>query len=140
MDLITLSALFGIGGKLIDKLFPDPEQKAKAQFELFRLQQAGDLKQLEADLQLALGQLRVNEAEAASPDWFRAGWRPAVGWTCALGLAYQFLLRPLLTFALALAEKPMTLPSLELDTLMTLLFGMLGLGAYRTVEKLKGFR
>lgn len=130
-------ALLPVVEKVIDKIFPDKEAADKAKLEMFRMQQQGELKQLEADVQLALGQMKVNEAEATA-GFFRGGWRPAVGWVCASGLAYQFLIRPLLTFILTLNGTPQELPGLEMDTLLTLLLGMLGLGAYRTAEKVKG--
>lgn len=139
MNPLLLGGIFNLADKVFDKLFPDPEQKAKAQYELMKLQQDGAFRQLEADLQMSLGQMDINKAEAASTDPFRGGWRPFIGWVCGFGLAYQFLARPLLTFVLQVAEtKVQVLPSLELDTLMTLLFGLLGLGAMRTVEKING--
>lgn len=138
MNPFIVGGIFDLAGKVFDKLFPNPEEKAKAQLELFKLQQEGAFKQLEADLALSMGQMEINKAEAESPDFFRGGWRPFIGWVCGLGLFYQFLLRPILTFILMVAEtKVQTLPTLELETLMTLLFGILGLGAYRTIEKIK---
>lgn len=141
MNPLLVGGIFDLAGKVFDKLFPNPEEKAKAQLELFKLQQEGAFKELEANLQLAQGQMDINKAEAESPDFFRGGWRPFIGWVCGWGLAYQFLIRPVLTFILMVAEtKVQTLPTLELDTLMTLLFGLLGLGTLRTVEKLKSIK
>lgn len=138
MNPLLVGGIFSLAEKVFDKLFPNPEEKAKAQLELFKLQQEGAFKELEAELQMSKGQMEINKAEAESTDTFRGGWRPFVGWVCGLGLFYQFILRPLLTFVLMVAEaKVQTLPALELETLMTLLFGMLGLGAYRTIEKIK---
>jgi len=116
--------------KVIDKVIPDPQAKAQMQLELLRLQQSGELAQM-------TGQMEINKVEAASPDLFRGGWRPFIGWICGAGLAYQFLLRPLLGWASAVRGWPAP-PTLEMDTLLTLLLGMLGLGAYRTAEKLRG--
>lgn len=141
MNPLLVGGIFDLAGKVFDKLFPNPEDKAKAQLELFKLQQEGAFRELEANLQLAQGQMDINKAEAESPDFFRGGWRPFIGWVCGCGLAYQFLLRPILTFILMVAEaKVQSLPTLELDTLMTLLFGLLGLGTLRTVEKLKSIK
>jgi hypothetical protein len=70
MDPITLSSIFAIGGKLIDKLFPDPEQKAKAQFELLRMQQSGEL-------DLVRTQLSAIIAEAQSNDPWTSRARPS---------------------------------------------------------------
>lgn len=128
-----LDPILTLGSQLIDRLWPNPEDKAKAQLELLTLQQTGALKQLDADLQLALAQSQTNTTEASSQNPFISGWRPFVGWVCGVGLLYQLLLRPLL-----IGFSSHDFPPLELDTLMTLLFGLLGLGAYRTAEKLKG--
>lgn len=138
MNPLLLDGLFGLAGKVFDKIFPNPQQAAEAKLKLFEMQQSGELKVLEAETQLALGQLKVNEVEAVSDSLFKSGWRPAVGWTCVLGLFYQFVIHPFATFFLAWYEVKAVLPILNMDTLMTLLFGLLGLGAYRTAEKLKG--
>jgi hypothetical protein len=116
--------------KVIDKIIPDPQAKAQMQLELIRLQQSGELAQM-------TGQMEINKAEAASPDLFRGGWRPFIGWICGAGLLYQFLLRPLLGWLSSINGWAVP-PPLEMDTLLTLLLGMLGLGAYRTAEKVKG--
>ena len=125
------------GLKILDRVLPDPTQKAAAQLELLKLQQQGEFKMLEADLQLALSQTKINEVEAASPDAFKSGWRPAAGWVCVLGLLYQFLLQPLLAWGSTMQGYAAP-PVLQLGDLYGLLFGMLGLGAYRSVERVKG--
>lgn len=138
MNPILLTGIFDVGTKLIERLFPNPEEKDKARLALLQLQQDGELKQLEAEVSLALAQIGVNKAEAESTDPFRGGWRPFIGWVCGFGLAFQFVVRPLANWTVAINGYNTFLPGLELETLMTLLFGMLGLGAYRTVEKTKG--
>lgn len=137
MNPLLVGGIFDIAGKVFDRLFPDPEQKAAAQLELIKLQQQGAFKELDASLQLAQGQLDINKVEAASDSLFKSGWRPFVGWTCGGGLFYQLMARPLLGWVAANLWQWSPPPSLEMETLMTLLFGLLGLGAYRTVEKLK---
>lgn len=132
-----ITALLGIGAQLIEKLIPDPKAKDEAKLKLLELQQTGALAQLSADVELAKAQLDVNRVDAAAPDLFRAGWRPFIGWVCGFGLAFQFVIRPLANWTIAISGYTTFLPSLELETLMTLLFGMLGLGAYRTYEKTK---
>lgn len=140
MNPLAITALFDIGGKLIEKLFPDPQKAAEAKLKMFELQQAGEFKQLEADVQLALAQIDVNKEEAKG-DLFRAGWRPFIGWVCGGALAYQFILRPILPWlSINLGFEVTLMPALETETLMTLLFGMLGLGAYRSYEKVNGFK
>jgi hypothetical protein len=138
MNPLLLGGLFDIAGKVFDKIFPDPKQAAEAKLKMFELQQAGELKVLEAETALATGQMKINEIEAGSDSIFKSGWRPAVGWICVFGLFYQFVFLPFATFTLTLYEVKAVMPAMDLNTLMTLLFGLLGLGGYRTIEKLKG--
>lgn len=132
-----LGGLLDAGLRIIERVIPDPQAKAAAQLELLKLQQAGEFRQLEADLQLALAQTEINKVEAAAPDVFRGGWRPAAGWVCVAGLAYQFLFQPLAAWSGGIQGWPPP-PVLDLGDLYGLLFGMLGLGAYRSFEKTKG--
>lgn len=129
-------ALLPIVTSVLDRVIPDPVAAADAKLKALELAQRGELAALDAETKLALGQLEVNKVEAGG-DLFRGGWRPAVGWTCAGGLFYQLLARPVLGWVAVNAWGWSTPPALEMDTLLTLLFGMLGLGAYRTVEKIK---
>ena len=119
--------MFGIddavaaGLKVLDKFVPDPN--AKAQFE--------------ADLRTSLQQWdqqqsATNTAEASNPNLFVSGWRPAIGWVGAMGLAYQYLVRPL-----AVGAGWHDLPTLD-GSLNELVFAMLGFGGLRTYEKVKG--
>lgn len=133
LELIT-GPLF----KIIDKLVPDPAAKAAMQLQMLTLQQNGEFKDIEAQLQMAQGQIDTNKIEAGSTSFFRGGWRPFIGWICGTALGVQFLVAPLFTWIAALWGHPVVFPSLDMGTLMTLLTGMLGLGALRTVEKTKG--
>ena len=119
-------------GKVLDRVIPDKGAAAEAKLKLLELQQSGELARLTAETELAKGQLEINKVEAASGNLFVAGWRPSVGWVCSLALVYQFFLRPaLITFG-----KPA--PDLAMGDLVTILLGLLGLGAMRTTEKIKG--
>lgn len=129
--------LLSIGGKILDKVLPDQGARDAAKLALFNAQQSGELKVLEAEAQVALGQIEVNKAEAASDSVFKGGWRPACGWVGALGLAYQFLIQPLLAWLSGPLGIPVP-PQIELGDLMTLLAGMLGLSGFRTYERVKG--
>jgi hypothetical protein len=130
-DLITA------GLAILDKLIPDPVARQAAKVKLLELEQQGKLAELQAELQLATGQLEVNKIEAASTDRFVAGWRPAVGWVCVAGLTYQYLGQPLLTWLSGWGQIPAP-PTLAMGDLMVLLTGMLGLGGLRSLEKVKG--
>ena len=131
MALDPISNVAQAAEKIISLFKADPSIKATAEASM-------DEERLKGQIQQVLGQLEVNKAEASNPNWFVAGWRPAVGWTCAAGLASQFLVGPMATWIAALAGHAITYPSLDMGTLLTLLMGMLGLGAMRTSEKLKG--
>lgn len=136
IPIALLPSILEIGGRVLDKVFPDPEQRAKAQLELMKLDQEGQFKELDAQLQVSLAQAKINEADAASQNPFQAGWRPAAGWVCVAGLAYQFIVCPLLPWALTVCgvhDVP-PLPGLD-DILFELILGMLGLGGLRTAEK-----
>lgn len=87
---------------------------------------------------IVMAQVALNAEEAKSPSFFVSGWRPATGWVCLGGLSYQVIARPLIQSIIILWLPEYHMVSLEMDTLLTLLFGMLGLGGYRTFEKYKG--
>jgi len=125
-------------GKILDKVFPDPAAKAAAQLEVLKLQQQGEFKQLDAELQNNLARNEVNKIEAADPSLFKSGWRPAVGWVGVFGLAYMVVLRPILPWLIiTLGGTAVELPPIETNEIVALLSGILGLGGYRTIEKIR---
>jgi hypothetical protein len=127
---MDLTGVFGFLNTLVTRTIPDPTLKEQLRQELAQAQ-------LAADTDLAKAQAAINQTEAANPNLFVSGWRPFVGWVCGLGLAYAFLIKPI---ASPLIQKWSGVPmeALDVGTLLTLLFGMLGLGGMRTVEKLSG--
>ncbi|WP_198576382.1 holin family protein [Caulobacter hibisci] len=132
-----IASVLDVGMKVLDRVLPDQQAKAAAQLELMKLAQQGELASLSAETDLARGQLAVNEAEARNPSLFVSGWRPFIGWVGGAGLAYTYLLRPILNpWVTKWTGVPME--ALDLGELMVLLTGMLGLGGLRTVERLKG--
>lgn len=133
-----LAALIPSIVQVLGKVLPDPKAASDAKLKLLELAQQGELAQLDADMKLAIGQLEINKAEAQSGSLFIGGWRPAVGWVCVFGLAYQFLAYPILAWAGANIAGWSAPPDLDMSTLITLLGGLLGLGGLRTVEKLSG--
>ncbi|ACO79369.1 hypothetical protein AvCA_32070 [Azotobacter vinelandii CA] len=134
--LPAATALLPTISGLLDRVIPDPQDKAQAQAELLRLQQDGVFRELDAALQSGLAQAKINEIEAQSQSAFKSGWRPLAGYVCVGGLAYEFLLRPLLPWVLTVSgvQGVPPLPSLD-DVLFELLFGVLGLGTLRTLER-----
>ena len=131
--MIPVLSILEIGAKLLDKVIPDKDAREKAQAEL--LKAASD-----QDFQLSLAQIRVNEEEAKSDNIFKSGWRPAIGWICVFGLAYNFVIYNLLLWLVATFSLNITPPALMSDILMELVFAMLGLGSLRTFEKVKGIK
>ena len=77
-------------------------------------------------------QAQINEQEAKHRTIFVAGWRPFIGGVCGFALAYNFVLRDLLVWYVGVESAP---PALQMEHLMTVLMGMLGLGGMRTFEK-----
>ena len=127
-----IQALIGPVTGLLDKFIEDKDQKNKLAHELATM----------ADRhaqELAKGQLDINKAEASHRSIFVAGWRPFVGWTCGVALAWHFVLAPFIIFGSAYAgiELP-ALPQFDMSSLLTVLMGMLGLGGLRSFEKYQG--
>ena len=117
---------------LLDKFIEDKDQKAQLAHELATM----------ADRhaqELAIAQIEVNKAEAASGSIFKGGWRPFIGWVCGSAFAYHFVLQPVIVFVvLAVGVDLPPLPEFDMTSLMTVLMGMLGLGGLRTYEKKQG--
>lgn len=125
-------------GNLLDRIFPDPKTAADAKLEVMKLAQSGELAHLNAEVQLATGQTEVNKAEAANGSLFVSGWRPFVGWTCGAAFAFKFIGGPAAFVLSQWLGHPITLPVFDFTEMSTILMGMLGLGAMRSVEKIKG--
>ena len=127
-----LQALIGPVTGLLDKFIEDKDQKAKLAHEIATMSEKHTQEAL-------LAQLEINKAEAQSGSLFKGGWRPAVGWVCAIAFLYHFILKDLIIFVCAVAGITMPdLPSFDMGTLLTVLGGMLGIGGLRTYEKQKG--
>ena len=139
MSLDPVSAVLDIGGKLIDRLWPDPAQRDAAKLEMLKMQQSGELAQLTAETELAKGQLKINEVEAASGSLFVSGGRPFVMWVCGGALAYATILEPVARFAATvLYHYSGAFPVIDTTLTLQILLGLLGLGGMRSWEKGKG--
>jgi len=108
-------------GSAVDKIFTNDEERLQAQAVLDKIAQKP-----------AVLQAEINKIEAQHRSLFVAGWRPAIGWVCAIGLAFPFILNPLIEWAGG------TGPKIPMDQLMELVVALLGLGTLRTFEKLAG--
>ena len=75
MAFDPVSAAFDVGGKLIDRLWPDPAQRDQAKLKLMELQQSGALAQLAAETELSKGAAEIVKAEAAG-GFLASSWRP----------------------------------------------------------------
>jgi len=127
-----LQALIGPVTGLLDKFIEDKDQRARLAHDIATMAE-------KHAHEAAMAQTDINKAEAQHRSIFVAGWRPFIGWTCGVALAYHFVVAPLILFGAgwAGAEIP-DLPQFDMDSLMTVLLGMLGLGGMRTFEKAKG--
>ena len=111
----------------IDELHTSKEEEMKIAF---------DVRKIEHDENI--GQIETNKIEASHKSMFVAGWRPFIGWVCGTALLYNFIVKDLIEYYLAIRHEDVpSLPSLQMEQLMTILLGMLGLGAARTVEKIR---
>ena len=116
-----LQALIGPATQILDKFIEDKDQKTALAHEIATMS--------ERHAQEALkGQLEINKMEAAHKSLFVAGWRPAIGWICALGLLYNTIIVNLLGIWLEVDPVDTTL-------LVPVMMGLLGLGAMRSYEK-----
>jgi len=131
MAFDPISAALEIGNTLINKIFPDPAQADAAKLELLKLQQSGELAVMTA-------QTDINKEEAKSTSLFVSGWRPFVGWVSGSAFALHFLLLPIANFILVANGHKEVVLAFDMQTLLTVLMGLLGLGGMRTYEKVQG--
>lgn len=127
MALLDFIPLLGDITGAIRKYVPDTAERDRI---------AGQLDSMQ--LGLAQAQAAITAAEAQSPSFFKSGWRPAVGWLCVLGLWIDFMVFPLVSMGLQLADKPAINSPLDIASLLALLGSLLGLGSMRTIERVKG--
>jgi|TARA_Y100000004_G_scaffold169357_1_gene203526 hypothetical protein len=127
-----IQALIGPVTGLLDKFIEDKDQKNKLAHEIATMAE----KQMHEQV---MGQLEVNKAEAQHRSIFVAGWRPFIGWTCGIALMAHFVLFPATDFVVAyMGYEIPPMPAFDMESLMTVLLGMLGLGGMRSFEKFKG--
>jgi len=122
-----LAVLAPILDRILGSVLPDPEARQKAIMDALGKLQDSDIEQL-----------KVNAQEAGHSSLFVAGWRPFIGWTCGAALAYQYVLVPIVIWASYWSGHPFPAPPSIDNVLWELMFGMLGMGALRSLEKVKG--
>ncbi len=120
-----MSGILGIIGAvtgIINRIIPDPDKRMELQLALEELKARPEFAQIE-----------VNQIEAANPNLFVSGWRPAVGWIGVIGLSMAYVVQPFLAAILPEAS----VPHFPLEHMMDLVYAMLGLGAMRSFDKFK---
>ena len=116
-----VNALIGPVSGLLDKFIEDKDQKNALAHEIATMSERHAHEALK-------GQLEINKVEAAHKSLFVAGWRPAIGWVCMLGLLDNTIIANVLSIWIEVPEVDTTL-------LVPVMMGMLGLGAMRSYEK-----
>lgn len=132
MNPLFLSPIFDLVGTVIDRLIPDKSAAERAKLEMATVLQT-------QEFEIQIEQIKVNANEASSTNWFVAGARPAIMWVCGFALAYVSVIEPIGRFiAQVFFGYTGDFPVIDTNLTMQVLFGILGLGAYRTVERVKG--
>lgn len=127
----------------VGKVWPDIV-KADEVFATLRVAEAqGAFAEIESQWSSAMDQIAASQQEAASQSVFVAGWRPFIGWVCGSAFAWSFVVQPAFVTLLTSFGHPIlqqNLPVLDFAQIQPVLYGMLGLGALRTYEKVKGYK
>jgi hypothetical protein len=135
MSLDPLTAVMNVGKELIERIWPDPNQRAEQLFKLEELKQHGDIDRLNAHVNLMLGQLKVNAKEAEHKSLFVSGWRPAVGWVCVAILAFNYIGVYCLELAAQFFDGVLVPVPMDMSELYPVMLGMLGIGGMRSHDK-----
>ena len=125
------------------KAILDPTKQAELLMQAQAIEAAQEKAVLDFQQKMSEAQTVINAEEAKSSSMFVAGWRPGAAWVCVCGLFYTFLAKPLLPWFVIIVAgifgstyQVPVLPEVPMGDLLTLLFGMLGLGAMRSYEKI----
>ena len=124
MGIPFIGAIIDIIKGPLDKLIPDKDLRARLEHEISM-----------TAINQGLAQMEINKIEAAHKSLFVAGWRPFIGWVCGVGFAWAFIGHPMFEWLVAAGLIEMVAPVLQVDALMELALGMLGLAGLRTYEK-----
>ena len=100
-------------------------------FTLDQTEKAELLKEMNA------AQMKINEIEAGKGG-ILTRWSPFLGWVLCTAFAYHYIFQPFLLFIMAAKGVVIELPTFDMNTMTTLLFGLLGMSGMRSWEKVKG--
>ena len=123
-DITGIGAVADLANTVVNKIWPDKSEQERAE--------------ITAAVALVQGQLEINKAEAGSSSLFVAGWRPSIGWVCSAACAWNWIGLPVAKAGLLLAGIKLDLSPADLSEMMPVMLGMLGLGAMRSFDKVKG--
>ena len=112
--------------KIVNKFVKDKDLQTKLDHELKTLFHEANLAQIE-----------ILKEDAKSTNWLQNSWRPFVGWTCGVAMAYHFIIQPLLLTILTATGIQVELPDFDFAQLSTILMAMLGMSGLRSFEKTK---
>lgn len=124
LDVTGVGAVADLASNVINKIWPDKSEEEK--------------QQLAAAVMVVQGQIDINKEEAKSDSVFVSGWRPFIGWACGSACAWNWIGLPIAKAGLLLAGYKIDIAPADLSEMLPVLMGMLGLGALRTFEKVKG--
>ena len=125
---VGIGEIIGAVGKIADDLTTSDKERMAAELDAYK-----------AESERMGGQVEINKIEAASQSLFVSGGRPFVVWVCAFALAYAAVIEPIARFVATVSfAYAGPFPVIDTDLTMQVLLGLLGLGAYRSVEKIKG--
>lgn len=128
LSTVGIGEIIGTVGKIADDLTTSDKERMAAELDAYK-----------AETDRMQGQVEINKIEAASGSLFVSGGRPFVVWVCAFALAYAAVIEPIARFVATVGfAYSGPFPVIDTDLTMQVLLGLLGLGAYRSVEKIKG--
>lgn len=132
LDITGLGAVATAVSDIVDKFFPSADDKVKAEL-------AVQLQVLAQQAAQDAAQAQIDNTEAASGNWYDSAWRPTCAWVCVAAFAWAYVLQPLFVFIIAeFGRAPVAMPALDLNVMLPVLFGLLGLGTMRSFDKVKG--
>src|SRR4051812_22342224 len=115
MAFDPVSAALDIGGKIIDRLWPNPEEKDKAKLAMLQLAQQGEMAQITAGVQQMQAVNETMREEAKSASWMQRSWRPMCGFTLAATVVNNYILLP---YFAGFGVRPIEIPDIVWQTLL----------------------